>query len=64
MKWVELIILKLRANKYEKKDDVVGVDYIKKNIKKGQTAIDIGAHKGGYLYLMRKLVGEKGQIIA
>ena len=64
MKWIELIILKLRKNKYEKKDDVVGVNFIKQTIKKGQTAIDIGAHKGGYLYLMLQLIGDSGQIVA
>ena len=64
MKWMEGIILKLRSNKYAKTDDIVGVNFIKQSIKKGQTAIDIGAHKGGYLYLMLQLVGDSGQIVA
>jgi FkbM family methyltransferase len=64
MKWIENFKLKLRANKYKNKDDVGGVDYLFKTIKPGQTVLDIGAHKGGYLYLMLQLVGTNGKIVA
>ena len=49
MKWIERIKLQLRANKYRYKDDIGGVDFILQTIKEGQTVLDIGAHKGGYL---------------
>jgi FkbM family methyltransferase len=64
MKWIEQNKLKLRANKYKNKDDIGGVNFILSAIQKGQTVLDIGAHKGGYLYLMLPLVGETGRIIA
>lgn len=64
MKWIERIKLQLRANKYKYKDDIGGVDFISKTIKEGQTVLDIGAHKGGYLYLMLQLVGKSGKIVA
>ena len=34
------------------------------NLKKGEVVIDVGAHKGGYLYWMSKKVGSKGKVIA
>jgi FkbM family methyltransferase len=64
MKWIENFKLKLRANKYKNKDDIGGVDYLFKTIKPGQTVLDIGAHKGGYLYLMLQLIGKNGSIVA
>ena len=64
MKWIERIKLQLRANKYKNKDDIGGVDFLFKTIKEGQTVLDIGAHKGGYLYLMLGLVGKTGKLVA
>lgn len=64
MKLIESIKLKLRANKYKKKDDIGGIAYINSTIKKGQTVLDIGAHKAGYLYTMLKQVGDKGKVFA
>jgi FkbM family methyltransferase len=64
MKFIELLKLKLRANKYRYKDDIGGVEFLFKTIKQGQTAIDIGAHKAGYLYLMLQLVGKTGKVVA
>jgi FkbM family methyltransferase len=64
MKWIENLKLKLRANKYKNKDDIGGVDYLFKTIKPGQTVLDIGAHKGGYLYLILQLVGKNGKVVA
>ena len=64
MKWIERIKLQLRANKYRYKDDIGGVDFILQTIKEGQTVLDIGAHKGGYLYIMLQLVGNTGKIVA
>jgi FkbM family methyltransferase len=64
MKWIENFKLKLRANKYKNKDDIGGVNYLFQTIKEGQTVLDIGAHKAGYLYLMLQLVGKKGKVFA
>jgi FkbM family methyltransferase len=64
MKWIERLRLQLRANKYKHKDDIGGVDFLIKTIKDGQTVLDIGAHKGGYLYLMLQLVGKNGKVFA
>ncbi len=64
MKWIELIKLRLRAKKYRTKDDIGGVAFILSALHEGNTALDIGAHKGGYLYLMLKKVGDQGKIVA
>jgi FkbM family methyltransferase len=64
MKLIEHIKLKLRANKYKNKDDQGGIAYINATIKKGQTVLDIGAHKAGYLYFILKNVGHTGKVFA
>jgi len=64
MNWLEKIKLKLRASKYKNRDDKGGIAYILDAVKKGNTVLDIGAHKGGYLYFMQKNVGKDGQIHA
>lgn len=61
---IEKIKLKLRANKYRNKLDRGGISYIISSIKSGQTVLDIGAHKAGYLYFMQKQVGDKGYVYA
>jgi FkbM family methyltransferase len=48
---------RLRINKAE-------IEYVLAHLSKGDTAIDIGAHKGGYLYWMRKRVGIEGKLVA
>ena len=64
MKLIESIKLRHRANKYKNKDDRGGIAYVNSAIKPGQTVFDIGAHKAGYLYFMRKIVGNQGQVYA
>ncbi len=64
MKLIESIKLRHRANKYKNKDDIGGITYINSSVKKGQTVLDIGAHKAGYLYFILKQVGSKGKIFA
>lgn len=64
MKLIESIKLRLRANKYKIKDDIGGIAYINSTIKKGQTILDIGAHKAGYLYFILKKAGDKGKVFA
>ncbi len=64
MNFIEKIKLRHRALKYKNRDDKGGIAYINEAVKNGNTVLDIGAHKGGYLYFMQKLVGPKGQIHA
>lgn len=64
MKIIERIKLWNRANKYKNKYDIGGISFLYTSIKKGQTVLDIGAHKAGYIYWMRKLVGESGKVVA
>jgi FkbM family methyltransferase len=64
MKLIESIKLRYRANKYKNKNDKGGIAYINSAIKEGQTVLDIGAHKAGYLYFMLKQVGDKGKVFA
>ena len=64
MKLIESIKLQHRANKYKNKHDKGGIAYITSVIKKGQTALDIGAHKAGYLYFMLNQVGGNGKVFA
>ena len=53
-----------RAYKYRYKDDIGELKYIVNAIKAGDFALDIGAHKGGYLHWIRKAVGKNGQVVA
>ncbi len=64
MKLIESIKLKIRANKYKYKNDKGGIAYINASIKQGQTVLDIGAHKAGYLYFMLGQVGNQGRVYA
>lgn len=64
MKFVEKIKLKLRAKKYQTKNDKGGIAYILSSVKPGNTAIDIGAHKAGYLYFMLQQAGAGGKVYA
>jgi FkbM family methyltransferase len=62
MKLIERIKLLHRANKYRNKDDKGGITYINSAVKKGQTVLDIGAHKAGYLYFFQGTVGREGRV--
>jgi FkbM family methyltransferase len=53
-----------RAYRYRYKIDPKEIGYILKNLKRGDIAVDIGAHKGGYLYWMHKKVTSKGRVYA
>ena len=56
--------LKIRANKYKTKNDKGGISYILNQVQSGDTVVDVGAHKGGYLYFMLQKVGIHGQVHA
>jgi FkbM family methyltransferase len=60
----EKIKLWHRAYKYRLADDRGEISYLLHAIHKGDTVIDIGAHKAGYTYWMQKAVGENGKVIA
>lgn len=64
MKIIEKIKLRHRALKYKTRDDIGGIAFINDNVNNGQTVIDIGAHKAGYLYFIQKRVGTNGKIYA
>lgn len=64
MKLIERIRLAYRAGKYKNKNDKGGIAYLLSAIKEGDTVLDIGAHKAGYLYFMIKKTGSKGKIFA
>jgi FkbM family methyltransferase len=53
-----------RAFRYRYIVDPNEIKYISKNLNEGSIAVDIGAHKGGYLYWMKKSVKENGKVYA
>ena len=53
-----------RAYRYRYKVDPNEINYIRENLKEGSVAVDIGAHKGGYVYWMEKSVKAKGKVFA
>lgn len=53
-----------RAYKYRYRNDRGEIAYVIDAIQPGQTVFDIGAHKAGYLYWMRKRAGNTGKVIA
>lgn len=54
----------LRARKFRSRWDPAEIEWIMKNVGVGATALDIGAHKGGWTYWIRKAVGATGRVIA
>lgn len=64
MELIEKIKLIYRAFQYKNKYDKGGISYILSATSKGETVLDIGAHKAGYLYFLRQKVGETGKVFA
>ncbi|MEO6728482.1 MAG: FkbM family methyltransferase [Candidatus Dojkabacteria bacterium] len=64
LKLLNHLKLVLRANKYKNKNDKGGISYILNSINSGDTVLDIGCHKAGYLYFMLKKAGDTGKIYA
>ncbi|HMP98433.1 MAG TPA: FkbM family methyltransferase [Cyclobacteriaceae bacterium] len=64
MDLIEKLKFHYRALRYKNKNDVGGIHYLINNIKAGDTVLDIGAHKGGYLYFMLKRTGGTGKVFA
>lgn len=61
---MEKIKFLYRAFRYRYKLDPIEINFLLSNLKAGDTAIDIGCHKGAYLYWMRKQVGATGKCFA
>ncbi len=61
---IEKIKYIYRAYRYRYKIDRNEIQFILQHLKKGETAVDIGCNKGGYLYWMLKMVGQEGRIFA
>jgi FkbM family methyltransferase len=53
-----------RAWRYRFRVDPAEIRYLLDTLQAGDTAIDIGCHKGGYLYWMRRRVGRQGFVYA
>ncbi len=53
-----------RAHRYRWKLDPAEIEFVRDHAKPATTAIDIGAHKGGYAYWMARAVGPQGRVIA
>lgn len=53
-----------RAWRYRFRVDPAEIHYILSVLQPGDTAVDIGCHKGGYLYWMRRQVGMMGRVYA
>ena len=51
-----------RAYKYKYVKDSNEIDFALKHIQKGDTIVDIGCHKGAYLYWFEKATGKKSQL--
>ncbi|MGA3007320.1 MAG: FkbM family methyltransferase [Opitutaceae bacterium] len=53
-----------RAHRYRWKLDPAEIKFVRTHAEPDTTAIDIGAHKGGYAYWMARAVGPQGLVIA
>lgn len=64
MQFIEKIKVQYRAQKYQTKLDPGEIAYLYSVLKPGDTALDIGAHKAGYLYHLQRAVGANGMVHA
>lgn len=53
-----------RAWRYRWKLDPAEIAFVRAHARPATTAVDIGAHKGGYAYWMARAVGPSGRVIA
>lgn len=61
---MEYLKLLYRAWKYRLLDNPQEISYLLRTIHPGDTVMDVGAHKGGYTFWMRKAAGSQGRVIA
>ncbi|MBF0284296.1 MAG: FkbM family methyltransferase [Magnetococcales bacterium] len=62
--WMEGLRLWHRAWRYRLGRDHNEIRFLLDHLQPGQTAVDVGAHKGAYTHWMRHAVGEGGRVIA
>lgn len=53
-----------RAWRFRLRTERAEVLFMLRNLRRGQTALDIGSHKGAYAYWMCKRVGKSGRVLA
>jgi FkbM family methyltransferase len=53
-----------RAMKYARKVDPCEIRFLRTLLRPGDLAIDVGAHKGGYLFWLQKAVSGSGKVLA
>jgi FkbM family methyltransferase len=53
-----------RARRYRLRVDPHEIRWLGAALRPGDLAVDVGAHKGGYVYAMRKVVGASGAVVA
>lgn len=53
-----------RASKYARRVDPFEIRFLRRLLRPGDLAIDIGAHKGGYVYWLQRAVGPTGRVLA
>lgn len=53
-----------RARKYAVKWEPAEIAFLKRYLQPGNIVFDVGCHKGGYLYWMRKKIGRSGGVFA
>jgi FkbM family methyltransferase len=56
--------LRHRAWRYHRRVDPAGIRWMIEMLDTGDTAVDVGAYKGGYTYWMRRTVGDSGRVLA
>src|SRR4051794_13699984 len=53
-----------RAYRYRFRVDPAEIRFLRRKLRKGHVAVDIGCHKGAYTYWMRRSVGASGAVYA
>lgn len=64
MKAIEQLKLEYRSARYKYRKDRGGIAFIENRVRKGDTVLDIGAHKGAYLNILLRQAGKQGRVIA
>src|SRR3954464_15885806 len=53
-----------RSYRYRFRVDPAEIRFMRRKLRRGQVAVDIGCHKGAYTYWMRRSVGRSGIVYA
>ncbi len=54
----------LRAWRYRLRVERQEIRFVLRNVRRGQTVVDVGAHKGAFTYWLQHAVGPTGQVVA